>query len=63
MDTCRDTFNIKEELQSFKTQLVEEFNRLTQTFFAEINSLKSNVLTTDTPTEENRAEKRIGQKH
>ena len=62
-DTCRDTFNIKEELQSFKTQLVEEFNRLTQTFFAEINSLKSNVLTTDTPTEENRAEKRIGQKH
>ena len=62
-NTCRDVFNIKEELQSFKTQLVEEFNRLTQTFFAEINSLKSNVLTTDTPTEENRAEKRIGQKH
>ena len=43
-NTCRDAFNIKEELQSFK-------NRLTQAFFAEINSLKSDVLTTDEPTD------------
>ena len=38
-NTCRDAFNIKEERQSFKMELVEEFNRLTQAFFAEINSL------------------------
>ena len=29
-NTCRDAFNIKEELQSFKNKLVEEFNRLTR---------------------------------
>ena len=46
-NTCRDAFNIKEELQSFKNELIEEFNRLTQAFFAEINSLKSDALTTD----------------
>ena len=34
--------NIK-ELQSFKNELVEEFNRLTQAFFAEINLLKSDA--------------------
>ena len=51
-NTCRDAFNIKEELQSFKNELVEEFNRLTQAFFAEINSLKSDALTTDAPTDE-----------
>ena len=50
-NTCRDAFNIK-ELQSFKNELVEEFNRLTQAFFAEINSLKSDALTTDAPTDE-----------
>ena len=49
-NTCRDAFNIKEELQTFKNELVEELNRLTQAFFAEINSLRSDVLTTDTPT-------------
>ena len=37
-NTCRDTFNIK-ELQSIKYELVEEFNRLTQALFAEINTL------------------------
>ena len=45
-NTCRDAFNIKEELRSFKKELVEEFNRLAQAFFAEINSLKSDELTT-----------------
>ena len=40
-----------EELQSFKNELFEEFNRLTQIFFAEINSLKSDVLTADAPTD------------
>ena len=50
--TCRDAFNIKEELQSFKNELVEEFNCLTQAFFAEINSLKGDALTTDAPTDE-----------
>ena len=44
--------NIK-ELQSFKNELVEEFNRLTQAFFAEINLLKSDALTTDAPTDKN----------
>ena len=34
-NTCRDAFNIKKELQSFKNELAEEFNRLTQAFFAE----------------------------
>ena len=52
-NTCGDAFNIKEELQSFKNELVEEFNRPTQAFFAEINSLKSDVLTTDAPTDKN----------
>ena len=52
-NTCRDAFNIKEEVQSFKNELVEEFNRLTQAFFAEINSLKSDVLTTDASTGKN----------
>ena len=52
-NTCRDAFNIKEELQSFKNELVEELNRLTQAFFAEINSLRSDVLTTDAPTDKN----------
>ena len=32
-NTCRDAFNIKLELQSFKSELVEEFNRVTQAFF------------------------------
>ena len=50
-NTFRDVFNIKEELQSFKNELVEEFNRLTQAFLAEKNSLKSDVLTTDAPTD------------
>ena len=50
-NTCRDAFNIKEELQSFRNELVEEFN-LTQAFFAEINSLLSDALTTDAPTDE-----------
>ena len=31
-NTYRDAFNIKEELQSFKNELNEEFNRLTQHF-------------------------------
>ena len=31
-NTCRDAFNIKEELQSFKNELVEEFNSLTNIF-------------------------------
>ena len=52
-NTCRDAFNIKEELQSLKNELVEELNRLTQAFFAEINSLRSDVLTTDAPTDKN----------
>ena len=51
-NTCRDTFNIKEELQSFKNELVEEFNRFTQAFLAEINSLKSDALTTGASTDE-----------
>ena len=51
-NTCRDAFKIKEELQSFKNKLVEEFNRLTQAFFTEIKSLKSDALTTDAPTDE-----------
>ena len=36
-NTCRGAFNIKEELQSFKNELVEEFKCPTQAFFAEIN--------------------------
>ena len=51
-NTCRDAFNIKEELQSFKSELVEELNRLTQAFFTEIKLLKSDALTTDAPTDE-----------
>ena len=43
---CRDASNIKEEL-------FEAFNRLTQAFFVEINSLKSDILTTDAPTDKN----------
>ena len=50
-DTFRDVFNIKEELKSFKNELVEECNRLTQGFLAEKGSLKSDVLTTDAPTD------------
>ena len=42
-----------EELQPFKNKLVEEFNRLTQTFFAEMNSLKCDVLITGTPADKN----------
>ena len=52
-NTCRDSFNIKKELQSLKNELPEEFHRLTQAFFAEINSLKSDVLTTDAPENNN----------
>ena len=47
--TCRNAFNIKEELQFFKDELVKEFKRLTQAFLAEINSLKNDVLTPDAP--------------
>ena len=43
-NTCRDAFNIEVELQSFKNELTEKLHRLTQAFFAEINSLKSDVL-------------------
>ena len=50
-NTFRDVFNIKEELQSFKNELVVEFKRLTPAFLAEKNSLKSDVLTTDAPTD------------
>ena len=52
-NTCGDASNLKEELQSFKNELVEEFNRLTQAFFVEINSLKNDVLTTDAPPDKN----------
>ena len=53
-NTRRDAFDIKQEIQSFKNELIEEeFNRLTQAFFVEINSLKSNVLTTDAPKDMN----------
>ena len=45
-NTCKDVANMKEELQSFKNELIGEFNRLTQAFFEEINSLKSDALTT-----------------
>ena len=51
-NTCRDAFNIKEEIEFFKNELVEEFNCLTQAFFGEINSLKIDALTTDAPTDE-----------
>ena len=51
-NTCRDFFNIKKELQSFKNELVEEVNCLTQAFCAEITLLKSDALTTDAPTDE-----------
>ena len=51
-NTCRDVFKIKEELQSFKIELVEEFSRLTQAFFTEIKSLKSDALTADATTDE-----------
>ena len=52
INTCRDAFKINEELQSFKNELVEASNRLTQAFFTEIKSLKSDALTTDAPTDE-----------
>ena len=52
-NNCRDASNLKEELQSFKNELVEEFNRLTQAFFVEINSLKNDVLTIDAPPDKN----------
>ena len=48
--TCRDAFNINEEIQSFKNKLVEEFNRLTQALFAEKKSLQSDALIPDEPT-------------
>ena len=48
-NTCRNAFNIKEEPQFFKNELAKEFKRLTQAFFAEINSLKNDVLTPDAP--------------
>ena len=48
-NTYRDAFNIKEELQFFKKELVKEFKCFTQAFFAEINSLKNDVLTPDAP--------------
>ena len=49
-NTCRDAFNITEELQFFKNELADEFNRLTQAFFVEETSLKSYVLATDAST-------------
>ena len=52
-NTCKDAVNIKEELQSFKNELIEEFNRLTQAFFEEINSLKNDALTIDAPIDKN----------
>ena len=51
-NTCRDAFNIKEELQSFKNELVEEFKCPTQAFFAEINLQKSDALTRKALTDE-----------
>ena len=48
-NTYRGAFNIKEELQFFKNGLVKEFKCFTQAFFAEINSLKNDVLTPDAP--------------
>ena len=47
----KETLSI-EKKNSFKNELVEEFNSLTQAFFTEIDSLKSDALTTDAPTEE-----------
>ena len=44
-NTCREAFDIKKQLQVFKNELVKEFKRFKQTFFVEINSLKSDVLT------------------
>ena len=46
-NTCRDAFDITEQLQIFRNKLVKEFKRLTQEFFAEINSLESDLLTSD----------------
>ena len=51
--TCRSAFNMKEELQFFKNELVEEFSGPTQAFFAETNSLKSDAVTTYAPTDKN----------
>ena len=48
-NTHRDAFDLKEELQFFKYELVKEFKRLTQGVFAEINSLENDVLTPDAP--------------
>ena len=42
-----------EGLQSFKNELIEEFNRLTQAFFREIKSLKNDAPTTDAPIDKN----------
>ena len=50
-NTCR--YASREELQSFKNELAEEFSHLTQVFFTEINLLKSDALTTDAPTDKN----------
>ena len=50
-NTCRDSFSIKEELQFFKNELAEIC--LIQAFFAEINSLKSDALTTGAPADRN----------
>ena len=50
-NTCRDAFITKEELQSFKSEPVEELNHLTQVFFTEINLLKRNVPTTVAPAD------------
>ena len=50
-NTCR--YASREELQSFKNELAEEFSHLTQAFFTEINLLKSDALTTDAPTDKN----------
>ena len=52
-NTCKHVVNVKEELKSFKDELIEEFNRLTQAFFEEIKSLKRNTLTTDAPVDKN----------
>ena len=46
-NTSRDAFNIKEELQFFKNELVKEFKCFTQAFFTEITLLKNDVLTPD----------------
>lgn len=42
-NTCGDDFSTNEELQSFKNDLAEEFNDLTQAFSTKINSFKSDI--------------------